>query len=197
MPDTQFRPGDHLAVRRRYLYWHHGIYVSDGRVLEFGGGDVLSTRQFVIRSVTLSAFDPLGAAIVVQHPRRFLAGLGVGIPPRRPPDEIIARAEWLVGVCPPGRYSLWGSNCEHVANWCATGWYFESLQIRFYFLALGLLGATVISIWGRLSPRARLAAVLFLSTMSLGPATYNVVPYLSWKQVLDEWPGDATDGAEI
>jgi len=192
MPHTQFRPGDHLAVRRRYLYWHHGIYVSDSRVIEFGRGDVLSTRRLVIRPVTLSKFDPRGAAVVVQHPRRFLAGLGVGLPPSQPPDEIIARAEWLVGACPPGRYNLWGSNCEHVANWCAAGGYFESLQIRSSFAALALLSAAVILSWGRLSPRVRLAALLILPGMTLGPAIYNVVPYLAWKEVLDQWSGPRT-----
>ena len=197
MPPTQFRPGDHLAVRRRYLYWHHGIYVSEGRVLEFGGGGVLSTRQFVIRSVTMSEFDPLGAAVVVQYPRRFLAGLGVGLPPSLPPNEIIARAEWLASNCPPGRYNLVASNCEHVANWCATGWYFESLQIRTCFVVQAILCAAVILWWRKLSPGRRRAASLILPTITLPTLIYNLMPHPRWKDILDQWPGHAKGEAEV
>ncbi|MGP8161593.1 MAG: lecithin retinol acyltransferase family protein [Candidatus Dormibacteria bacterium] len=31
-----FLPGDHLRVRR-LGYFHHGIYVGDGRVVQVGG----------------------------------------------------------------------------------------------------------------------------------------------------------------
>lgn len=32
----RFKPGDHLAVSR-WLYQHHGVYVGDERVVQFGG----------------------------------------------------------------------------------------------------------------------------------------------------------------
>jgi len=37
MPST-FTPGDHLQVRRKLGYNHHGIYINDDRVIQFGGG---------------------------------------------------------------------------------------------------------------------------------------------------------------
>jgi Lecithin retinol acyltransferase len=30
--------GDHLRVKRRLGYYHHGIYAGDDRVVQFGGG---------------------------------------------------------------------------------------------------------------------------------------------------------------
>lgn len=38
----RFSLGDHLRVWRGY-FWHHGIYVGDDRVVQFGGGSSISS----------------------------------------------------------------------------------------------------------------------------------------------------------
>jgi len=130
-----FVHGDHLRVHRRRLYYHHGIYIDDGRVIEFSGPAGAGSKKNLarIRAVTLAKFEGRNAAVTVRHPRPFLFGLGFGLPTALPPDEIVTRAEWLCRHAPAGRYNLVGSNCEHLANWCVTGWYFESLQVRTWF----------------------------------------------------------------
>jgi hypothetical protein len=42
---SRFQPGDHLQVRRRGLYHHHGIYISDDRVIQFGSGITLLDKS--------------------------------------------------------------------------------------------------------------------------------------------------------
>ncbi|MGO9877525.1 MAG: lecithin retinol acyltransferase family protein [Acidimicrobiia bacterium] len=65
----------------------------------------------------------------------------------RSADEIVSDAKRLVGST-TARYNVFGSNCEHFANWSVTGGYFESLQVRRYFcvraaLSAGLMFATI------------------------------------------------------
>jgi lecithin:retinol acyltransferase len=72
---SRFERGEHLRVLRRGVYWHHGIYVSDQRVFEFGGGGLLAKDQSIIREVSLDKFDLLGRdrADAVGHPREVHA----------------------------------------------------------------------------------------------------------------------------
>src|SRR5262249_54734470 len=66
--DGRFRPGDHLRVRRPLGYNHHGIYVSDGRVIELGSGITLTDKSGTgIDAVPLSDFENGGTAKVVRH----------------------------------------------------------------------------------------------------------------------------------
>ncbi|MBS1895443.1 MAG: lecithin retinol acyltransferase family protein [Actinobacteria bacterium] len=58
--------GDHLRVRRPLGYSHHGIYVGDDRVIQFGGG----TRDkpgATIGADSLTEFRNGGEARVVVH----------------------------------------------------------------------------------------------------------------------------------
>jgi hypothetical protein len=98
---ARFERGDHLRVLRFGVYWHHGVYVSDDRVIEFGGG-IKDKPQAVIRPVSLDQFERHGrdTAEAVRHPRRFMLGLGDGGPEALPADEIVARAEWLTAPRP-------------------------------------------------------------------------------------------------
>ena len=80
-----FQPGDHIQVWRRGIYWHHGIYISDDRVIEFGGGSLRDKQSAVVRPVSLSTFQGTSTAVVVPHPRRFLLGLWNGATRRTPP----------------------------------------------------------------------------------------------------------------
>ena len=52
------------------------------------------------------------------------------LPSPLPRDQIVAEAERLAEIGFIGKYTLFGSNCEHVANWCVSGNYFESLQTK-------------------------------------------------------------------
>ncbi len=188
MTTLVFQRGDHLRVHRGF-YWHHGIYVSDDRVVEFGGGSLLSKARTAIRPVTLRQFVGSDRAEVVTHPQQFLFGLGVGLPDALSPGEIVHRAEWLADNCPADRYHLVGSNCEHVANWCVTGWYFESLQIRARFGAGGVIGAGAVFAWKWLPPWLRWTALAFSCSTALATGLYNTVPFAKWRDILDRYPG--------
>jgi hypothetical protein len=193
-----FKPGDHIQVWRRGIYWHHGIYVSDDRVIEFGGGSLWDKQSAVVRPVTLATFENTGTAVVVPHPRRFLLGLGMGLPDPLPRDEIVARAEWLIGKCPKGRYNLVGSNCEHVANWCITGGYFESLQARRLFMVHAYVGLALTLGW-RLSGYKSVWLKLMLANSvwgPIGPFLYHTVPYRKWRDILVQWPGYEPQGPD-
>jgi len=52
------------------------------------------------------------------------------LPGALPPEQIVAEAERLAEIGFAGKYTMFGSNCEHFANWCVTGHYFESLQTK-------------------------------------------------------------------
>ena len=124
---ARFTPGDHLHVRRPAGYMHHGVYISDDRVIQFGGR-IFDKFGATIDVATLEEFERDGVAEVVVH-----GGRGRFFPPLPAVltgEEIIERAEWLRKNYEPGRYNVVGNNCEHMANWCVTGWYSESHQIR-------------------------------------------------------------------
>jgi hypothetical protein len=64
---SRFQPGDHLQVSRG-LYHHHGIYVSDERVIQFGSGVPLADKSHTrVDAVSLSDFENGGTAEVVRH----------------------------------------------------------------------------------------------------------------------------------
>ena len=127
-----FTPGDHLRIWRPLGplgYYHHGIYINDRRVIQFGGriGD---KPHATIGAVPLSKFENGRTARLVRHKGRTWWGA-----PRFdaiPRDVAIRRAERLVEVHPEGLYDLFGYNCEQAANFCSTNSY-ESYQIRGYF----------------------------------------------------------------
>jgi hypothetical protein len=53
----RFRSGDHLKVRRPRGYHHHGIYISDDRVIQFGSGITLTDKsRAAVSAVTLAEF---------------------------------------------------------------------------------------------------------------------------------------------
>lgn len=128
----EFRYGDHLMVRRPG-FAHHGIYVSDDRVIDFGGYDLRTKHRHGVRAVTLQQFARGRRVGVVRHPS---AGRTFGpdwLPGPLPPEQIVDEAERLATIGLEGKFTLFGSNCEHFANWCVTGNYFESLQTKKFF----------------------------------------------------------------
>ncbi len=136
MRSEQFIAGDHLEVPR-VGYSHHGIYLDDGRVAEYGGNKT-AKAEAVVREVELAQFDPQGIAHVVSHDAPPL--LAQWMPTSLARAERVARARFLIETAAPGRYNLFGHNCEHAATWCATG-FPESHQVRIG-LYLNLLRST-------------------------------------------------------
>jgi Lecithin retinol acyltransferase len=65
---SRSQPGAHLQVWRRRLYHHHGIYVSDDRVIQFGSGiTLLDKSQTSVNAVSLEEFERGGTAQRVRH----------------------------------------------------------------------------------------------------------------------------------
>jgi hypothetical protein len=139
---AKFVAGDHLRVWRPLGpvgYYHHGIYIDDARVVQFGGriGD---KHQATIGAVPLSTFENGGTAKLVPHGGRTWWGA-----PRFdaiPRDVTVRRAERLADAHPEGLYDLFGYNCEQAANFCSTNSY-ESYQVRGYFAARSFIGIPV------------------------------------------------------
>ncbi len=113
-----FHPGDHVRVWRG-CYWHHAIFVGNGLLIEFGGGLFGGPVEYVSWG-TFARGNPVER---VQHASRY------------PPDQIVERAQSRLGM---SGFALFANNCEHFANWCATGTA-ESGQAQFAVGALALL----------------------------------------------------------
>lgn len=64
----KLRPGDQLQVRRPLGYFHHGIYVSADRVIQFGSGiSLLDKHTTSVEAVSLAEFENGGTAKVVRY----------------------------------------------------------------------------------------------------------------------------------
>jgi hypothetical protein len=130
----RFRPGDHLYVQRPSLYFHHGIYVSDDRVIQFGSGvNLVNKRGMGINAVSLQDFEQGGTARVVRH--GYDSWFTGWHPPADQSWKIVKRAEFLLKLRPRLPYNLIGHNCEIIANMCVSGGWTESYQARRYFTA--------------------------------------------------------------
>jgi hypothetical protein len=152
--DLPFKPGSQLQIRRQlwdvFSFYHHGIYVDDNEVIEYGGGNLFDLSATKVRKTTLIKFEDGGKAEVVQHPMKWQ---GFTYSPHLPPDETIDRARWLIEHQPP-TYWVAHRNCEYIANWCATG-DFESVQTKKFMGAKAIaLGFPCCSLCGsfRLGP---------------------------------------------
>jgi hypothetical protein len=91
--------GSHLVTPRRG-YVHHGIYVGEGRVIHYAGFKGL-LRRGPVEEISLEAFSG-----------------GRGFAVRKAVREAAARARSRLGE---DRYRFLTNNCEHFAEWCATG----------------------------------------------------------------------------
>ena len=130
-----------FGFERPLGYFHHGVYVSDDEVIQFGGS-IWDKPGATVVAVSLGEFEGRGRAETVKHggPKRFGGWL---LPPELPeseaPEKVIQRARWLVANNSPRRNNLVGYNCESAANFCATGWCTESHQTRTMFGVNALL----------------------------------------------------------
>ena len=96
--------GDHLMVSFG-IYQHHAIDMGDGRVIQYGSGELPPRNN----EVTIESYETLAAKgdiVTLDVAANFSA------------DEVIARATSRIGE---KNYSLLGNNCEHFVNWCRTG----------------------------------------------------------------------------
>lgn len=188
---SRFQPGDHLQVRRPLLYNHHGIYVNNDRVIQFGGG-IWDKPHAKIEAVSLKDFERDGTAQVVQHGRRTWFS-GYLFEPDEP-WKIVDRAEFLLKLQPKLPYNLIGHNCEHIANMCVTGGYTESHQTRTFFgvRALGnwalMLYMAGLTRSKRPMPK-RLAPFLAASTIAsvVTVSTYHYQIKLFWDEIREDW----------
>src|SRR5262249_34859274 len=104
MNAEELLPGSRLIVRRR-AYFHHGIYVGNGRVIHYAGW--FRRTRGLVEEVTLEEFTE-------GHPYH----LGRMPPDRRAGEDIVRRARSRLGE---RRYHLLRNNCEHFCNWCQLG----------------------------------------------------------------------------
>lgn len=103
--------GDHIRVSRG-LYCHHGIYVSDDVIIEFGSKtEELNPDLAKVIQVNLDDFLKGGILEVREYTEEELKE-------KRTPTEIVNYAFTQLGR---GGYNLFTNNCEHFANECVFG----------------------------------------------------------------------------
>lgn len=173
---SRFVAGDHLRVCRPIGpvgYYHHGIYINEDRVIQFGGG-ITDKPRATIEAVPLSKFEKRGVAEVAPHGGRTWWGA-----PRYEAidrEVTIRRAERLLATHPQGLYNLLGYNCEQAANFCSTNSY-ESYQVRGYFALRARIGAPITLVLMVAARSSRLAARmlwLWIGTGLISQALYQL-----------------------
>ncbi|HEX9032739.1 MAG TPA: lecithin retinol acyltransferase family protein [Streptosporangiaceae bacterium] len=189
----RFAPGDHLQVQRPRRYFHHGIYVSDDRVIQFGSGVTLRNKGDVgIDAVPLKDFEQGGTAKVVRH--GYESWFTGHHPAADEGWKAVARAEFLLKLQPKLPYHLIGHNCEIVANMCVSGSWTESYQVRRFFGARAYMDGAFL-IW--LASRSRtnkplpkwmlvLAAAIVVASLA-AIFTYNDQIKQLWQEIRDDW----------
>jgi hypothetical protein len=191
--EGRFQPGDHLQVRRPMGYYHHGIYVTDERVIQFGSGVMLLNKgDAAIDAVTLRDFEQRSTAEVVRH--GYESWFTGHHPAADEPWKIIARAEFLLKLQPKLPYNLIGHNCEIIANMCVSGSWTESYQVRRVFGARAYMDF-VFLIWLSGQTRRKLAvprwippvavAVVVVSVAAIGAYNYQIKKF--WEEIRGDW----------
>ncbi|MBQ9467602.1 MAG: lecithin retinol acyltransferase family protein [Clostridia bacterium] len=111
---TDLYPGAHIRVRTGSFY-HHGIYIGGGEVVQFGlprdiYGDPSEIR--ILRS-PVKDFCPDDSSFIEVY--RFSRK---ELKQKQSDAQIVAAALAHVGE---GGYSVLRNNCEHFANFCVFG----------------------------------------------------------------------------
>jgi len=104
MNTDELLPGTNLIVRRR-AYFHHGIYVGNGRVIHYAGW--FTGIRGLVAEVSLEEFTEGRPYHIGRMP-----------PDRRTGEGVVRRAFSRLGE---RRYHLLRNNCEHFCNWCQLG----------------------------------------------------------------------------
>jgi hypothetical protein len=187
----RFQPGTQLQVGRFGVYFHHGIYISDDRVIQFGS---IGDKRGGISAVSLADFERDGTATVVRH--GYDSWLTGWHPPADPPWKIVQRAEFLLTLQPRLPYHVIGHNCEIIANMCASGGWTESYQVRRAFSLRAFLDAVLVlsfsgrSRTGQSLPRWVLSTVLAGTLFSVGAKfSYDSHNKRFWDEIREDWQG--------
>ena len=107
--------GDLIRVKRYCgVYFHEGIYVSDGEVIHFSGEPGESKRSAKVIKTDLETFLEGGVVEV----KRFSS---LEDRARFPKDEVVKRARRALKDQSAGKYNVILNNCEHFANNCVFG----------------------------------------------------------------------------
>jgi hypothetical protein len=104
-PARELPLGAHMVTPRRG-YTHHGIYVGEGRVIQYGGLS-WGLRRGPVEEVPLSQFSQ-GRAVWVRVVGSHWFDQ----------YEVVRRARLRLGE---DRYSALTNNCEHFCEWCVRG----------------------------------------------------------------------------
>jgi len=194
----RFQPGNHLHVFRQVAglpagYYHHGIYISTDRVIQFGGGVPLLHKDSTgVGAVTLAAFENGGTATVVRH--GYESRVTGWHPPADEPWKIIERAEFLLKLQPKLPYNLIGHNCEHMATLCAVNRWAESYQVRRGFAVKALISAATLMTISVLN-RRNVPVPGWLQAFAVGStiaglaarSSYNRGIKKLWDEIRDDW----------
>lgn len=119
--------GDHLYVRRRRRYSHHGIDCGDGSVIHYVGPR--ARFRHVVRT-SLEEFAAEDEVLVRSYGQRLS------------PEETVRKAESRLGSA---GYHLVRNNCEHFAAWCCTG-RAASAQVRRWMLGCQGAAASIVAV---------------------------------------------------
>jgi hypothetical protein len=111
--------GDQIKVNRG-IYDHHGIYIGNDRVIQFGSttGELDPAKAMVIET-SLDDFLKGGELLVCEYTEDELKK-------RRSPKEIVEYAKAHLG---DKGYDIVNNNCEHFSNECAFGEH-KSFQVE-------------------------------------------------------------------
>lgn len=146
-------PGTHLVTPRRG-YAHHGIYVGQGKVVQYGGL-VRGLHRGPVEEVGLEQFA-CGRPMWMRYDRESNFDA----------DEIVRRARSRVGE---NRYHLLTNNCEHFCEWCVHAEH-RSYQVDGW---LGRRNRALQIAWEVLG---RFAHIRSIGTGSLKAAGYRLAP---------------------
>lgn len=135
--------GDHVFVRRRRHYSHHGIDCGDGTVIHYVGD------RGALRRVGRTSWEDFAAGDEV-HVRAYRS--------RLPVEEIVRNAESRLGT---DGYHLVRNNCEHFATWSSTGSKASSQVRKWAVAAPGALAS--VSVADAAGPH-----LMLLGTLSMG-----------------------------
>jgi len=133
--------GAHMVTPRRG-YTHHGIYVGEGRVVQYGGLS-WGLRRGPVEEVPLSQFSqgrPVWVRVVGSH--------------WFDQHEVVRRARLRLGE---DRYSVLSNNCEHFCEWCVRGRHL-SYQVDDRIAAYRGVLLKLIELLARTRPRRRASA---------------------------------------
>lgn len=110
----QIKAGKHRIIWQQFFdgfptYRHYGIDMGDGTAVHFRGSLHYIQADASIQRTTIQEFGKCDRIVIARDVRCTF-----------PPDEIVCRAESMVGT-DFGGYNFLSNNCEHFANWCACG----------------------------------------------------------------------------